>query len=110
MIVVVVATLVVGSKSLRVKEIQNKIFLNSDISLPSANIAPFVTNQIEQFGSGICFEDGLTGESYSFTQLLDKVPRSPCLHSTIDICQWCSLLPIKQRETPAIVHHSIYII
>ena len=59
----------------------------SDISLPSANIAPFVTKQIEQFGSGICFEDGLTGESYSFTQLIDKVhTRPPCLHSAIDIC------------------------
>ena len=70
----------------------------SDISLPSANIAPFVTNQIEQFGSGICFEDGLTGESYSFTQLLDKVQGR-----RVDICHPGCLS--NRGEIPAIVHH-----
>ena len=44
-----------------------------DIAIPSSNIASFISSHIEQYGEAICFEDGLTGESYSFNQLGDKV-------------------------------------
>ena len=44
-----------------------------DVSIPSGQITSFIAQKTLQYGGTVAMEDGITGETMTFHQLLDRV-------------------------------------
>ena len=47
-----------------------------EVEVPRSLLTPYILDQIKKFGSQECLEDGITGESFTFDQLLELVRKS----------------------------------
>ena len=44
-----------------------------DVNIPSGQITSFIAQKTLQYGGTVAMEDGITGETMTFHQLLDRV-------------------------------------